>query len=306
MVNNSQGETGNQSVSSFSQNAGRMGGNRSKRSDFKGKHSWSISGKDVKSKVKDLLSYIGVFGGVTASVLFLIFMSLTDTRIVGALFGAILASSSYLYRDWNRTSSVITYVDDEGNDKTVSFKKRFAYYMFSAFGTSLIVSSILGLHFVDYDKKKLALYFVVGVIVVYLSRYRTYKISLFRAVDDYLMIFFIFGGFSSIILGGMALSFSPIYGICSIILGFLLTPLCLFFRERSLFKKSRNNTFRKFFSLIVVTSGLAILSIIPLLITHYTFTFPVAVGVGIEGFLLLIGGTLLTEGKTLVSLKDIL
>ena len=305
MVNKQREETGNQSVSSFSQNAVRMGGNRVKRSDFKGKHSWTVSSKDIVPKLVDLSSYFGVFGGIFFAVLCLIYLEGLIMRPLGVLSGSVLASSMYLFRDWNKSSSVITYLDDEGKEKVYSNKKRFAYYTFSALGTSLVLASILGLHYA-YNKEKLVPYFVVGVIVVYLSRYKSGNVSLFRALDDYLMILFIFGGFCSAILGVLDVSVNPVYGACTLILGFILTPLCLFLREKSLFRNSRKNKWRKFFSLIVVTSGLVVVVGLPIFFTYYSFTYLVMGVVATESLLLLLGGTLLSEGRNLVSLKDIL
>lgn len=292
--------------SSVSKSGNRMGGNRSNRSSLKGKNSWVLSKKDVLPKLRDYVSYVGVFGGMSLAISVVIFATTWLSGVLGFFGGASIASLAYLFRDWNKTSVVI-YVDDSGDELTKqhTYVKRFFFYLVSVLGTAGIIGSIFLLFRVGFTVETGVLLIACGNLV-YLSRYVKNKSGFFRILDDYLMIVLIFGGFYGFIYGWVLFSTSPIIGVCVSSLGFILTPVCLFFREKSLFSKRRLNLWRKFFSLLVTTSSLMVLVGLPFFIVQTGIDGTVVSFLLLESVLVALGGIAITEGRSLVSLKDIL
>lgn len=252
---------------------------------FSGKRAWVVSSKALKAKLVDCGLYTGVFGGVVISARSLV--NLEDFYIFFFL-GLLLTPTTMLLRDKN--SGV-----KQGN---IWFKK-FLFYFLSTVGLVLtlgLVTEIAVLGHVKYS----GYYLLAGLVITFLSRYNLKKHRVLGIIEDYVMYFGSFLFVYLMVIGFMHMS--PATTILLVLLGSLLVPLLLIGREKTIFKRPEKHPVMKYWSMVVVTFGLGacLFGVICLLSGSL-----LAGAFLLEGFMIMLAGSLMMPTVNLVTLKDI-
>jgi hypothetical protein len=259
------------------------------RSAYTGKKAWTVKPSKLKAKVIDSLLYLGTLGGVT-----LVAVSLLSIQVsIGLfIFGMVLTPISVFYRD--RRSSISTSVK-------VNPIRKYTLLLMSTLGAGSFSAGVIVLTLLR-DVHNSAVYLIVGLVLSILSRYVLRKLTPMGILKDYLLHIAVFAGVYMTVLGIMLLTSHWLLSIILILVGILLTPSSLILREKALLRRRDRNLLRKFFSMLAVAVGIgcSIFGVVSLFHGDWLLSL-----VTIEGLLLILGGAILNENQSLISLKDI-
>jgi hypothetical protein len=253
-----------------------------------GKRAWTIQPSILKSKMFDCFTYFGIFMGVI-----LVSFSVLSSSINLVLFitGCILPLLSVFIRD--RRSSI----------KVVVAKPwlRYTLQLFSIIGMGLLLGGLATL--IVEQSSNTWIFIFSGVILSLVSRFNSRKISFQQYIKDYVTYL---GSFLGVFLACWGLSMLQTYLLPSlglILLGVFLTPTVLLLREKMTTRRKANKIKRKFLSITAVTIGTccSAFGVYSLFSGDWlaVLLFP-------YGLILLAGGAIFNENRTLLVLKDLI
>jgi hypothetical protein len=259
----------------------------SSKSSFTGKRAWTIKTSELRTKVLDCLLYLCTFGGVSLAIYSMMHINNSLGLLV---FGVALTPISVLIRD--RRGAIVTI--------RVNPVKRFAFLLGSTVGASAFIT---GLGYLLLGAVKISgVYIILGLVLSILSRYVPKKNNFTGIMLDYLLQISSFAGVTLVATGLILLNGHWLMGLSSLVLGTFLTPSSLVLRERVLFRRRDKKIKRKFFSMVAVTLGMGCSIFGGLSLSHGDWILSFVL---LEGVLLMLGGAIVNDNKTLISLKDI-
>lgn len=281
---------------------------------FEGKKAWVWDYGQAKSKFKSLLQITGVFFGV-GFIAFGTNPYASSLSHILILLGVIVSVVSMMRRDkLNPKSTVFKKVSADGvpleeprviKDRVV----KIVSYSLSSLGVGLSIGAWL---YFNQRNSMFEITFPLGVVLSVFSRYNPKKHKIMAMIEDYLLYFLSFAGFTWLSNGlGMMLN-SNIWGLVLTLCCLAITPSILVLRERVIFKKYAKDGWRNFFSVLTIALGLSMgfSGLVSLL--GYVLGFPsplssvTAFFLLIYGYLVVFGGTILYDGRGLFSIKDLL